>query len=66
MLAINSLRSRVHRGGPESGTGTYSPVWSAGEDNAASLRVATKLGFVEASRHPESECAPPSGASAAT
>ena len=26
------------------------PVWSAGEDNAASLRVAAKLGFVEASR----------------
>ena len=26
------------------------PVWSAGEDNAASLRVATKLGFVEVSR----------------
>ena len=26
------------------------PVWSAGEDNAASLRVAAKLGFVEVSR----------------
>ena len=26
------------------------PVWSAGEDNVASLRVATKLGFVEVSR----------------
>ena len=26
------------------------PVWSAGEDNAASLRVAAKLGFVEISR----------------
>ena len=25
-------------------------VWSAGEDNAASLRIATKLGFVEVSR----------------
>ena len=26
------------------------PVWSAGEDNAASLRIAAKLGFVEVSR----------------
>ena len=26
------------------------PVWSAGEDNAASLRVAAKLGFMEVSR----------------
>ena len=26
------------------------PVWSAGEDNVASLRVAAKLGFVEVSR----------------
>ena len=26
------------------------PVWSAGEGNAASLRVAAKLGFVEVSR----------------
>ncbi len=26
------------------------PVWSAGEDNAASLRIAAKLGFLEVSR----------------
>jgi predicted GNAT family acetyltransferase len=26
------------------------PTWSAGEDNFASLRVAQKLGFIEASR----------------